>query len=210
MEALAWDEAPAPRRKSAARRFVTLFGNLLFALFALLAIMAAALYVGMRAEGYRFYEMETGSMEPALKTGSVVGIKQMAPHEVAAGDVIAFERQGQVLIHRVSRVQSPADFRTVIQNAEGVVTREGITYAPRTFYTKGDANEALDGFTVPQEDLLGVQSFVVPWPFDLFATRLTHDALLILGATSLALFLVWELASVLKERRARRRPVERV
>jgi signal peptidase I len=199
------ERVPEQPRRSTARRLLSLTTNAVFVLGALLALAAAAVYVGMRAEGYRFYEVETGSMAPALEVGAVVGIKQTRAHEVKAGDVIAFERQGNVLIHRVTRVQSAPDFRTVIQNQEGVVTHEGVTYAPRTFYTKGDANATQDAFTVPQEDLLGVQTFTVPWPLNLFATHLTKEALLILGAGAFALFLVWELTGIVRDWRARRR-----
>ena len=43
-----------------------------------------------RLFGYHIYSVISGSMEPAIPTGSLVYIKEMEPEEMQTGDVIAF------------------------------------------------------------------------------------------------------------------------
>ena len=63
----------------------------------------------------------------------MVLVKPMDWGEIQAGDVIAFEREGTVVAHRVKTVQ----------------TEE------RSFITKGDANAQEDFIPVPFEELIG-------------------------------------------------------
>lgn len=43
-----------------------------------------------RLFGYHIYTVISGSMEPAIPTGSLVYIQEMEPEDVEADDVIAF------------------------------------------------------------------------------------------------------------------------
>lgn len=75
-------------------------------------------------KGYQLKSVQSGSMEPAIQTGSMIVVKQIDdPLTLEKGDVISFHNQKEQLItHRIEEV---------IQ--EGVL-----------FKTKGDHNKAAD------------------------------------------------------------------
>lgn len=78
-----------------------------------------------RLFGYHIFSVVSGSMEPAIPTGSLVYIKEAAPEDMAEGDVIAFygfAGSAAIVTHRV------------VENR--VVMGE--------FITKGDANQTQD------------------------------------------------------------------
>jgi signal peptidase I len=85
----------------------------------------------------------SGSMEPEIKTGSVVGIKEEDKYFVQ--DIITVKQQNdpsQTYTHRII----------------DIIEEEGISYK-----TKGDANESADPDTVSQDQILG--SVFVSIPF---------------------------------------------
>ncbi len=87
----------------------------------------------------------SGSMEPAISTGSLVVISPINPKDVKVGDVITFAPVsiGQTSItHRVSSV---------------------VTGLSPSFVTKGDANTKTDPFLVPARNLTGKVSFHLPY-----------------------------------------------
>lgn len=86
----------------------------------------------------------SGSMEPSIKTGSVVGIKPLDNEEklsLKKGDVITFYsplKKDQIVTHRVLEVKGQGDF---------------IEYE-----TRGDNNESKDPRPVPAEKVIGKYS----------------------------------------------------
>lgn len=89
----------------------------------LVGVIAAFLPLTVpRLMGYGIYEVVSGSMEPEIPVGSVVYVKAARPEEVEAGDVIAFNKGGSVITHRV----------------------EENRYVEGEFVTKGDANSKED------------------------------------------------------------------
>lgn len=97
-----------------------------------------------RLFGCEIYHVISGSMEPAIPTGSVVYVKETDASEIQKNDVIAFyssEDTGAIITHRV------------VQNR--VVSGE--------FITKGDANEKEDVTPVSYERFIG--KVVVSIPF---------------------------------------------
>ena len=97
-----------------------------------------------RLMGYEVYAIVSGSMEPAIPTGSLVYAKDAEPGEIAPGDVIVF--------------RGGADGNTVITHRV-VENRSG----DRAFITKGDANAAEDVTPAPYEHLLGRVYKSVPY-----------------------------------------------
>jgi signal peptidase I len=97
----------------------------------LLAVAVALLTIGPRLLGYQALPVLTGSMSPAIPTGSLVVVTQVAASEVGVGDVITFhhpQRPQEYVTHRVVAVeQSPAG---------------------RALTTKGDANAQPDAWKV--------------------------------------------------------------
>ena len=86
----------------------------------------------------------SGSMEPAVKVGSLVITRPVRPEEVVVGDIIVFRPVSvgeNMITHRVI-----------------AIGRSSSIY----FETKGDANDKPDPFTVPAQNLIGKVSFHAP------------------------------------------------
>ena len=110
----------------------------------LLMAVAVFTYVGPHF-GLRVDAVLSGSMEPELKTGSLVVTRSVKPEAVAVGDIITFRSAtvGETLItHRVIGVGQGSSLY---------------------FETKGDANEDPDPFTVPARNLVGKVCFNAPY-----------------------------------------------
>ena len=107
----------------------SVFGTLI-----LLGVIAAFLPLTVpRLMGYEIYEVVSGSMEPEIPVGSVIYVKAAEPDMVETGDIIAFQKDGSVITHRV----------------------EENRYVEGEFVTKGDANREEDMEPVPYESLIG-------------------------------------------------------
>jgi signal peptidase len=116
-------------------------------------ILAAVLFAVSKSPqkaifGYRYYTVLTPSMEPELSVGDLVIVKLTAADAVEVGDIITFnpsEDSDTYLTHRVT---------------EKLVDYEGTGVT--CFKTKGDANEAEDGFVIDSSRLIGTVSFHIP------------------------------------------------
>ena len=130
------DQGPSRKAKIAAF-FCSLFGTMI-----LLSVIACGLAMTLpHYVGYELFHVVSGSMEPSIPVGSVVYVKPTAPETVAVGQVIAFESEGSVVIHRVVNNKI----------VEGLFT------------TKGDANEGEDMTDLPYDRLIGVEVLHVPY-----------------------------------------------
>ena len=71
----------------------------------LIAIIAICVpLIVPKTMGYQLYTVVSGSMEPAVPTGSLVYIKYVEPGDIETGDIIAFygsDAQGSIITHRV-------------------------------------------------------------------------------------------------------------
>lgn len=83
----------------------------------------------------------SGSMEPAIRTGSLCFVNQSTEiEEIEKGDAIAFKRiDGSLVVHRVSRLE------------DGKI------------FTKGDANDMEDISPVQKEMYFGKAIFSIPY-----------------------------------------------
>ena len=93
--------------------------------------------------GYEMYNVISGSMEPAIPTGSLVFVKGVEASSVEAEEVIAFyggHDSNAIITHRV------------VENR--VVMGE--------FITKGDANEDVDMNPVTYQELIGRVELTIP------------------------------------------------
>lgn len=107
-----------------------------------------------RLFGYDIYTVISGSMEPAIPTGSLIYTKEIPPKEVKKEDVIAFYRvtdSGAIVTHRVVKNQTVSG----------------------KFITKGDANEKKDPMPVDYDELLGKVALSVPFLGRILATVAT-------------------------------------
>lgn len=122
--------------------------------------------------GVKPYSVISGSMEPAISTGSLVYVKVCEPEKIKKDDVIAFygaENQTAVITHRV------------VENRE--LTGE--------FITKGDANQKEDRKPIPYENLIGKVALTLPFAGDaalFFSETAGKAALVSLVLLSLVLY----------------------
>lgn len=80
----------------------------------------------------------SGSMEPAIHTGSIVFIDEKKK-EPDVGDIIAFEKGGVFITHRIAE-----------KTADGYIT-------------KGDANKTADLGVLPRKAVIGTTEFSLPY-----------------------------------------------
>jgi signal peptidase len=95
--------------------------------------------------GYKAFIVRSGSMEPAIKTGSVIIVKPAENY--AIGDIITFRNGGQpddTVTHRVFS----------LQKSQGKVI---------AYETKGDANNKEDGNSVRFAEIFGKAVLAVPY-----------------------------------------------
>lgn len=95
--------------------------------------------------GYELYVVISGSMEPEIKTGSVVISSQKDIKEIKDKDIIVFKIDGQSypITHRVIEIFN--------QNDE------------IEFQTKGDANNIEDPFIITKEEYKSKVLFFIPY-----------------------------------------------
>ena len=93
---------------------------------------------------YKILVVLSGSMEPAIKIGSVVIVKPVSEYNV--GDIITFGP--------VTRTKTPTTHRIV-----DVAAQTGNL----VYVTKGDANDDPDGRSVTEKDVIGKVLFSVPY-----------------------------------------------
>lgn len=115
------------------------FGAYIFIL-ALVILMSSA--AGLLPGKIKIYTVMSGSMEPTIKTGSVVATKAQSSYSV--GDIITFysDQMDQITTHRISEV---------------VKSDIGIFYK-----TKGDANDSEDSGMIVGENILGKKIITLP------------------------------------------------
>jgi len=88
--------------------------------------------------------VSSGSMEPAIKVGSIVVIKPQS--EYGVGDVVTFGGRRQNEIPTTHRIVSSR-----VSNGELL------------FATKGDSNESVDPAEIKQSDVVGKVLFSIPY-----------------------------------------------
>ena len=87
----------------------------------------------------------SGSMEPTIKTGSVAFTKTIDPKNIKSSDIIAFT--------------SPSDSQdTILHRVNSISSTD-----PLLFKTKGDNNNDIDAWDVPDVGVKGVYFFAIPY-----------------------------------------------
>ena len=90
--------------------------------------------------GIQPYVVESGSMEPEIKTGSICFVNKNAKYEdVKVGDIIAFKiSTNEFATHRVCEISDQG------------------------FFTKGDANSGRDDIITTKNNFIGKNVFSIP------------------------------------------------
>lgn len=108
-----------------------------------LVIMVGTVMVVSNQFRYGAYVIATESMTGELNKGDVAICERYENTTVQEGQIIAFEKNGSVVIHRV------LDIKII----------NGVT----RYYTKGDANEDLDFGFVTAAEVVGVVNYKIPY-----------------------------------------------
>jgi signal peptidase len=168
------------RPGSATWRWTKRVISLLFLLLATALVLGiAAITIGPRLFPYQALVVRSGSMAPAIPTGSIVFYRSIQATDVKVGDVIVFSEPGQPgtkVTHRVYSIDS------------------GTT--GRYFVTKGDANGGPDDWRVPAVGTGWKAVYHLPYVgYILFDIQSTYGRLLLLlvPAAILGLITLWEI-----------------
>lgn len=115
-------------------------------LLVVLAIVFAFFISIIRVFGFQVYGVLTGSMEPALPTGSLIYVRRVDASTLHVNDIITFQLSPKVIAtHRI------VDVVTDENNPNSVL-----------FQTKGDANNAVDASLVQPKQIIGKVIFSLP------------------------------------------------
>lgn len=125
------------RRLRIVAKICSVTGSLILGLLVLLGILVM---VVPRVMGVYPYAIVSGSMEPAYPVGSIVYAKSVDGSQLQEGDVAAFWRNDDVIVHRVLSIDESS----------------------QELVTKGDANTEADMHPVPYRSVLGRVVFSVP------------------------------------------------
>jgi len=127
------------------------FGKIIYyTLFSLISVVAVAMIVSVLpiSNNFQIKVVQSGSMEPDVKMGSLIMIKPVNHYKV--GDVITFlgnfkNEKGENLpiTHRIINI--------------------GATEGETFYVTKGDANEDSDSRHIAQKDIVGKMLFSIPY-----------------------------------------------
>lgn len=108
-----------------------------------IVVTLAMLIWGVQLLGLEVLVVQSGSMEPAYPTGSLVYLKKVDADKLDVGDVVTFKLSANVQgTHRIIEV----------------VEQDG----QRLFRTKGDANEHADNGLLHPNDIVGQVIFGIP------------------------------------------------
>lgn len=120
-------------------------GWILLVLAGLIVLGLLAVTIGPRFLPYQALIVRSGSMSPAIPTGSIVFYKKVDAAAVKVGDVIVFDKPGatnEKVTHRVYKIGASSTGRYAI--------------------TKGDANGVQDDWRIPLSGTGWVSVFHVP------------------------------------------------
>ncbi len=145
-----------------------------WALLVLLLVIActSALSIFSIPSGIRLFVVQSGSMQPAIKTGSIVVVKKSTSY--AKGDVITFSAK------KGSDIKNPKNLIT--HRIIDIRTDNDLT----SYITKGDANNVEDFISPEREQVLGKVIFAIPYlgyPVSYAKTQTGFIVLIVIPAT---------------------------
>ncbi|MDQ4026360.1 MAG: signal peptidase I [Actinomycetota bacterium] len=127
------------RLASLARSAATVLGTVV-------VVVLVIATIGPRLLPYRTFTVLSGSMAPAIPTGSMIFDREVEASELAPGDIVTFHPPGhadKLVSHRVVRIEK--------------------SEAGRFLVTRGDANGVTDDWRIPAEGRGLRYEFHVPY-----------------------------------------------
>ena len=114
-------------------------------LLASLVITIALVYFTSGYFNFWAIAIASGSMSPTINKGDVAVIEKIDGNfsKIKKGDVLAFQYDKVTMVHRVVNIVNDKD--------------------KYYFYTKGDANNHEDDFTIEEDMIIGVVNVKIPW-----------------------------------------------
>ncbi|MDD2823108.1 MAG: signal peptidase I [Candidatus Daviesbacteria bacterium] len=158
-------------------------GKILYGIVLITLILVAGLtaFSALTIRGsYKLMIVQSGSMEPFIKTGSIVVIKPEDNYQI--GDVITFKDPGKPKITVTHRINE-------IQNESGMIS----------FITKGDANKSSDAAKISKNQILGKEILSIPWIGYLINFAKTSQGLIILVIIPSVVIVYSEILNIKKE-----------
>ena len=143
--------------------------------------------------GSKLYTVLSGSMEPAIKVGSLILSKPVNTDELKEGDVITFEHpeiDNQFVTHRIYQIKEEEKTIT-IENEEKV---QKIKY----FVTKGDANDREDGNKIYPNYIKGRYTYQVPYLGYVSEFVKSRNGFVLLIVLPCLFIIITEAASIIK------------
>jgi len=141
------------------------------------ALSTYLLTSGALFKKYHAYIVQSGSMAPALKAGSIVFTQSKDSYN--SGEIITFKDTGGSLVtHRIISISR--------ENGNLI------------YQTKGDANEDPDGGFVKDKDIIGVSIFSIPYIGYLADFVRTPKGFVILVVIPVSIIIYEELKNILK------------
>jgi len=119
------------------------FTILLIIMFAMIFLLLKSRITGKEPSinGHKMYVVDSGSMTPTLKIGSLIFVKEVEPLEIKIGDTITYRgADTSIVTHRVTNIEDNNGLK---------------------FITKGDANETEDPMPVEANRLVGKVVFSI-------------------------------------------------
>ena len=165
------------QKKSPVAAFCSALGTVLLTVL----ILACIPLTLPKAFGFQIYTVISGSMEPAIPTGSLVYVRYEEPDTIVKDDVIAFysnNADGSIITHRV------------VSNSP----------AMGQFITKGDANEEKDMNPIPYNNYIGKVKLSVPVVGGI-AQAATGTSGKIAAASMIGLAVILEIVAAMLDRR---------
>lgn len=149
-----------------------------------LLIMGILLMLIMQLMGIRPYIVMSGSMEPAIHTGSICFVDTKKEYNsIKSDDIIAFKAGRNTLVtHRV------------------------ITVTDSGLVTKGDANDVSDGLSTTEDNFIGKTLFSVPYAGYWSMALQTDSGKIIIGTAVGALFLSTVISTIKERKRTKKQP----
>lgn len=93
---------------------------------------------------YHAVAVATGSMSPSINVGDVVIVDQRSDiDDLKVGQVIAYKYDKVLVVHRLVKI---------IKSEDG-----------NRYYTKGDANESIDGYVIYEKMIKGTVNYKIPY-----------------------------------------------
>lgn len=131
--------------KRTVKKVIRYFFNIVgLVIFIMMIYLFVTIYQGKVPNffGYHFLRVVSASMEPAIMEGECIIVKSVKSDKIKIGDIITFHSEDPNILnylntHRVN---------DIVTDEDGSID----------FITTGDANDVLDFYMVPEENVLGL------------------------------------------------------